>query len=646
MSNPRLHPNTIAEVKERVDIIDVVSDYVVLTKKGQNFFGLCPFHDEKTPSFTVSPGKQAYYCFGCGAGGGAINFLTEINKQSFTEVVFDLAQRYQIPIQTLAPEESKRIQREISVKEQIYEILALTTTFYQHALYQDEGKKALDYLIQNRRLTESTIQKFQLGYAPAGWESIFHYLIEVKHYPVNLVEKAGLIKKRNKGDGFYDQFRDRLMIPIQDQQGRIIAFGSRCLDASEPKYLNSPDTILFNKSKTLFALDKAKKKIIKEDQVIVVEGYFDAIALHEAGIENVVACLGTAFTKDHLKQLLRYSESKQVIFNFDADKAGLKATQRAIKQIDSLVYSGQVQLKILNIPEGKDADDFLKSGDDAIIKYQELVNNAPLWIDWQIEQIIVNKNLKKANEFQQVVESLIRLLNKINNVNTRNYYISYCAELLSKNKSDYLTINAEDFKQIQRTLQLAIKKQPLTKSKPNANKDLVSSIAASPEEKLLEKAEFLLLLIYLHCPEYQVKIEEEITEKNISFQISEHDYIWQKIKSIQDSFELSLDHYDSTALINSLEDIISDGHNLTKKLTSLLYLDHNQQENLFNPHEIIISAIATLDWVKYKKYYHYCNQQWLTFFNTNSEKMNYYHQELQKTKLILNNLESIRLLNS
>jgi hypothetical protein len=156
----------------------------------------------------------------------------------------------------------------------------------------------------------------------------------------------------------------------------------------------------------------------------------------------------------------------------------------------------------------------------------------------------------------------------------------------------------------------------------------------------------LLLLIYLHCPEYQVKIEEEITEKNLSFQISDHDYIWQKIKSVQDNFDSSLDYDDSTALINSLEDIISDEPNLTKKLTSLLYLDHNQQENLFNPHEIIISAMATLDWVKYKKYYHYCNQQWLTFFNKDSEKMNYYHQELQKTKLILNNLESIRLLNS
>jgi DNA primase len=638
VQNPRLHPDTIAEVKNRVDILDLISDYVVLRKRGKDFVGLCPFHEEKTPSFTVSASKQFYHCFGCGVGGSAITFLMEIGKQSFMEVVLNLAQRYQIPIKTLAPEQSQQIQQQISLKQQLYEVLALTATFYHHTLHQKEGKKALDYLQKNRNLTGETIQKFQLGYSPNGWETIFHYLVEVKHYPVSLVEKAGLIKKRNQGNGFYDQFRDRLMIPILDQQGRIIAFGSRCLDGSEPKYLNSPDTILFNKSKVLFALDKAKNSIIKQDQVIVVEGYFDAIALHSVGIENVVASLGTAFTQDHVKQLLRYTESQQIIFNFDADQAGLKATERAIKQIESLVYSGQVQLKIINIPQGKDADDFLKSSNDAMTKYQELVKNAPLWIDWQIDQIVASKDLKKSLEFQQVFQSLVNILNKINNASTRNHYISYCAELLSKNKSDYLAINPEDFQQIQRSLQLAIKRQPLTKRKSNYIQSLIQSVAASPEEKLLEKAEFLLLLIYLHCPEHRPKIIDTIEEKDLLFTVSHHRYLWQAINQIEQDDN-------SEVLINILEEDNILDSNLRKKLTALFHPDYNQKEYLFNPAEIVISAIATLEWLKNKKYYQYCQQKWRNLdINNEPEKMTFYNQELQNTKLMLDELESRRLL--
>lgn len=643
MENSRLHPDTITEVKEKVDIFDVVSDYVVLRKRGKDFVGLCPFHDEKTPSFTVNINKQFYHCFGCGAGGNAITFLMEIGKQSFAEVVLQLAQRYQISIKTLAPEQSQEIQREISIKEQLYEILALSASFYQHTLYQNEGKNALDYLKNQRNLSQETIQKFQLGYSPAGWETLFHYLIEIKRYPVALVEKAGLIKQRNNSNGFYDLFRNRLMIPIQDKQGRIIAFGSRCLDNSEPKYLNSPETILFNKSKTLFALDKAKNSIIKQDQVIVVEGYFDAIALHSVGIENAVASLGTAFTQDHLKQLLRYTESKNVIFNFDADNAGLKATQKGIKEIENLVYSGQVQLKVLNIPEGKDADDFLKSSEDAISKYQELIKNAPLWIDWQIETILANKNLKQANEFQEVFQKIIALLNKINTAATRNHYISSCAELLSKSRSDYLAINSQDLQQLHKSLQLAINRNPVNNKKSNYTESLIKPLSISPENRLLEQAEFLLLLIYLHCPKYRIKITEQLTEKALVFNVSIYNFLWEKIQEIETSL-MSENENKFNSLITILEESISHNLTLKKQLNNLFYPNDNQKENLFNPDNVFVSAIATLEWLNLKKYYGYCMQEWQKLdLNNDVEKMNYYYQELQQTKAILNNLESIRL---
>src|SRR6478672_800290 len=392
MQIPRLHPDTIEQIKERADIVDVVSEHVVLRKQGKDYVGLCPFHDEKTPSFSISPQKQMYYCFGCQAGGNAIKFLMEVGKHSFNEVVLDLARRYQVPVQTLEPEQRQELQRQLSQREQLYEILAVTASFYEHALHQSQGHLALEYLQNQRCLRPETIQQFQLGYAPAGWETLYKYLVEQKQFAVQLVEKAGLIVPRKSGGGYYDRFRDRLMIPIHDLQGRVIAFGGRSLGDEQPKYLNSPETDLFAKGKTLFALDKAREAIAKQDQAVVVEGYFDAIALHAVGITQVVASQGTALSLDQVRLLLRYTDSKQIILNFDADAAGTTAAERAIGEIANLAYQGQVQLRILNLPDGKDADEFLKEDlkvaagsiqRQATIsrteQYQERLKTAPLW---------------------------------------------------------------------------------------------------------------------------------------------------------------------------------------------------------------------------------------------------------------------------
>ncbi|MEN9566917.1 MAG: hypothetical protein RLZZ69_2113, partial [Cyanobacteriota bacterium] len=447
MKVPRLHPDTIEEVQQRVDIVDVISEHIVLRKRGKDFLGLCPFHNEKTPSFSVSQDKQVYYCFGCSEGGNAYKFLMEINKQSFAEVVLDLARRYQVEIKTVEPEQRQEIQRQLTLKEQLYEILAIASSFFQHALQQSQGEIALTYLRQQRNIEEKTISSFQLGYAPGGWETLYRYLVEQKRYPVNLVEQAGLIKPRKTGSGYYDVFRDRLIVPIKDLQGRIIGFGSRSLkDEDQPKYLNSPETPLFDKSKTLFALDKARSAIGKQDCAVVVEGYFDAIALHEAGIDHVVASLGTAFTQDQLKQLLRFTPSKQVILNFDADNAGNKATERAIAEVEDLVYGGVVQLRILNLPDGKDADEFIKSRGDGIVLYHQALETAPLWIDWLIARLLADKNLKAADEFQQVAAGIIKLLNKLQDANQRNHYLTHCAELLSLGDSRLVLQNLATLK--------------------------------------------------------------------------------------------------------------------------------------------------------------------------------------------------------
>jgi DNA primase len=604
MEKIRIHPDTIAEVNEKVDIVEIISESVVLRKRGQNFIGLCPFHEEKTPSFSVNPQKQFYHCFGCGAGGNALKFLMEIGKQSFTDVVLDLAQRYQIPIKSLAPEQSQEIQKQISIKEQLYQILALSASFYHHALYQPEGKNALEYLQKQRNLTTEIINDFQLGFAPSGWETIFRYLVEVKRYPVALVEQSGLIKERSNGNGYIDRFRERLMIPICDIQGRVIAFGSRCLDGSEPKYVNSPDTILFNKGKTLFCLDRAKNSIIKEDKVIVVEGYFDAIALQSVGIKNTVACLGTAFTQEHLKQVSKYTESKEIIFNFDGDNAGLKATKRTLNEIESLIYAGQVQVKIVLIPEGKDADEFINSDSNGVTKYQELVTNAPLWLDWEIAQILTTKNLKKANEFQQAFQDCVRLLNKINNSVTRNYYLTYCAELLTKGKNESPLSNSEDYKQLYKNLQLAIKNKPLVKNKPTNNQVSGESVL-SPSEKKLQVNEFTLLLIYLHCPQYRDKIIAELEEKDLTFVIPHHRFLWQKILEIE-SIQSSQINPNQNYLINQLQEDLLNFPEQNKKLLSLFNPDDNQQQYLINSLNIITDAISQIESVriaKFKQYY-------------------------------------------
>ena len=607
MNFPRLHPDTIEEVKEKIDIYDIVSDYVVLKKRGQNHVGLCPFHQEKTPSFTVNQSKQMYYCFGCGEGGNGIKFLMEIGQQSFSQVVLELANRYQVPLKTLEPEKRQEVQKELSLKEQLYEIVAVTSNFFEHALRETLGENALNYLIEKRKLQPETIQKFNLGYAPSGWETLYRYLVEQKRYPIALVEEAGLIKPRKKGNGYYDTFRDRLMIPIKDIQGRVIAFGGRSLTDDEPKYLNSPETPLFNKGKTLFALDQAKSSIRSFDKVIVVEGYFDAIALHSAGITNTVASLGTAFSESQLKQLLRYSDSKGVIFNFDADQAGIKATERAIKEIESLIYSGQVNLKILNIPDGKDADEFINSHDNGSEQYQELIEKAPLWLNWKIEQILMEKNLKQADNFEQVAQGMVKLLNQLSDSNQRSYYISYCAEILAQGDARLLTLYLKN-------LQTQLSK-PLTKlSQKNTTKTFIK-LENTAENNLLKEAETILLKIYIHYPEHRQEIFDKLEDKNLIFSLSEHRIIWQKLLDIDDEYDQKL--------VSKLEADIANLSEVSEKVNKLLnFREIEQYEDSSRLSLIIDAALISLEKVNLEKYCNYCEKKYKTI-NPEEDPVNY-----------------------
>jgi DNA primase len=594
MSTPRLHPDTVEQVRQAADIVDVVAEHVVLRKQGRGFVGSCPFHDDKSPSFSVSPEKQFYYCFGCGAGGNVYKFLMELRKQSFAEVVLDLAQRYQVPVQTLAQEERQELQRQLSLKEQLYEVMAIAGQFYAHALHQPSGRHALAYVQQKRGLSAETLQQFQLGYAPGGWQTLYTYLVEEKGIAVELVEKAGLIVPRQNQQGHYDRFRDRLMIPIHDIQSRTIGFGSRTLTNEEPKYLNSPETELFNKGQILFGLDLARKAIVQQDKAIVVEGYFDVIALHGAGITNAVASMGTALTSPQIRQLLRYTESKHIILNFDADKAGQKATERAISEVEELALRGEVQLRVLNLPNGKDADEFLKERNPAA--YQELISAAPLWLDWQIQASLAGKDLQQADQFQSVTQDIVQLLGKLPNATLRTHYIHRCAEFLSQG-------DARQTLQIEDALRQQVRGQRWHGRSQKWQRPI--------DYSLRESAEAQLLRIYLHCPYHRQDVREALRQRDLEFTFSHHRFLWRQILGVEEQLadqnpeqlahpELQINPSE-VDLISALQDLCTDRSQEIQQIFHLIQLTETTEIEILRPTLSIRTAVATLERIACEK---------------------------------------------
>ncbi len=629
MNIPRLHPDTIEEVKAKVDIVDVIGGHVVLKKRGKDYLGSCPFHQEKSPSFSVSPTKQMYYCFGCQAGGNAINFMMELGKQSFTEVVLDLARRYQIPVQTLEPEQRQELQRRLSQREQLYEILAITASFYQHALNQPQGEKALSYLKEERAFSDETIQGFKLGYAPSGWETLANYLIEQKQLPPQAIIAAGLIIPRKDETSYYDRFRDRLMIPICDLRGRVIGFGGRTLSDEQPKYLNSPETELFDKGNTLYGLDRAKDAISKTDRAVVVEGYFDVIALHTAGIESAVAALGTALSLAQVKQLVKFTESKQIILNFDADKAGNIAAERAIGEVTDLAYQGQLQLRILNLSTGKDADEFLKSHSQQ--DYLDLLDRAPLWLDWQIDRAIAGQDLTQAEQYQAATQKIIKLLQNITDGTTRTHYLKKSASLLSADDARMVPLLIEN-------LQTAIKglkplpapkfggnHPPVNRSHPpkypppaanddpdpiDADSDYIpdpspaqpveiAAVSIHPSHRLIEQAESLLLRIYLHYPLHRLTIIDALDSADLTFTLAHHGFLWEQIiarssSGYHDSQPEEIDYLDDR-LIAKLQDAMTEHPVRSSQVKHLFNLDEHTAEEIQRSPLVLRAAIACLE---------------------------------------------------
>lgn len=338
----------IEEVRMKNDIVDVISGYVKLQKKGANYFGLCPFHNEKSPSFSVSPGKQMYYCFGCGAGGNVITFLMEYENYTFQEALSSLADRAGVNLPKM--EYSREAREQADLRARLLEVNKLAANYFYYQMKQPQGKAAYDYFHLKRGLADETIVHFGLGYSNKTSDDLYRYL-KGKGYEDSFLKDTGLVTLEERGGR--DKFWNRVMFPIMDVNNRVIGFGGRVMGDGEPKYLNSPETKLFDKSRNLYGLNYAR--LSREGYLLICEGYLDVISLHQAGFTNAVASLGTAFTSQHANVLKRYTD--QVILTYDSDGAGVKAALRAIPILKEVGMS----IKVLNMKPYKDPDEFIKN---------------------------------------------------------------------------------------------------------------------------------------------------------------------------------------------------------------------------------------------------------------------------------------------
>ena len=396
----RIPRSKIREIEQRVNIVDVVSQYVRLKKKGKNYFGLCPFHNEKTPSFSVSPEKNIYHCFGCGKGGNAINFIMEHEKLSFIDAVKQLAKQYGIPLEF----ENKKTS---STNQIIYDLHEKAKNVYQKKLKSKAGQEASNYL-KDRDFDEKTIDKFSIGFAPDEWEAL-HKAVKKEKIPQKILVKSGLFIKRKKGGGVYDRFRSRIMFPVRNLSGKVIGFGGRSLDPDDnAKYLNSPETPIYNKRNILYGLYITNEFIRKQEEAIVVEGYTDLIRLYTAGIKNVIAGSGTSLTQGHARILQRYCNSVKLCY--DGDQAGQKAAVRAGLILLKLGFD----VFVIELPKGDDPDSFLQ--DKGLDKFKQKNKSATdfvsFYVNYHKDKLTTPGRI--ANFVDRTADELLEIKNPVN----------------------------------------------------------------------------------------------------------------------------------------------------------------------------------------------------------------------------------------
>ena len=461
----RVPEETIERIRNTADIYDVVAQYVDLKKRGRNFFGLCPFHSEKTPSFSVAPDKQIYHCFGCGAGGNVFSFIVEHEKISFIEAVQQLGQKYGIDVDYQSGPSSK-------IFSSLYELHDLAVKLYHNILFSEKGKSALDYLY-NRGLNDDTIKRYQIGFAPDSWDTLSNTVKE-SSYKDAIYEKTGLFIKTDRG--WRDRFRSRIMFPIYHQSGKAIAFGGRIFNSDDPaKYLNSPETPLYRKSEVFYGLHKTRDSIRKFSTAILVEGYTDFLQLVQLGIPNVVALSGTSLGKNHANQIRKFAS--KVYLAYDGDDAGVNATLRA----GYVLFQAGVEPLVIPMPDDKDPDDWVREA--GVNAFQEAMGSSMSLLLFHLQKKDV-KNLS-ATDRSSTVKEILKEISLINDGIIRDDLLKSLSQELQLDEVEVFRLfNSQTrIKKIQdNPEQSSTKDQPFTNTTQKAQLEIIRAIAFNFDE--------------------------------------------------------------------------------------------------------------------------------------------------------------------
>ncbi|WP_121611737.1 DNA primase [Mesobacillus foraminis] len=502
----RIAEEKINEIRQAVEIVDVIGDYVQLKKHGRNYFGLCPFHGENTPSFSVSPDKQIYHCFGCGAGGNVFSFLMEVDGLSFQEAALKLAERTNIELEVGAASPLKRKAYPENYR-QMVDAHELLRKFYHHLLVNtDEGQPALEYLLK-RGFSKESIDKFQIGYALPSWEFVTGFL-QKKGYSAEHMEKAGLIIKRDRDGTFFDRFRDRVMFPILDHQGNTIAFSGRALGDDEPKYLNSPETPIFNKSKILYNFSKARSSVRKHQHAILFEGFADVIAADRSGVENGVATMGTSLTGEHVSILKKNVQN--ITICYDSDNAGIEAAYRAAV----LLNDAGCTVKVAMMPSGMDPDDYIRKYGEEKFR-NEVIGSSSTFMSFKIQYFRRGKNLQNEGDRLQYIEEVLKEISRLDKAVEKDLYLRQLA--------DEFSLSLDALKQQANQSQDNGKGQPARQPQPEPEKKQFVFTRQAGLKPAYHEAERRLIAHMIRNSEIAYKVQELLQGK--TFNIDEHQAI-------------------------------------------------------------------------------------------------------------------------
>ena len=531
----RYSDELLEEIRSRNDIIDVISQYVTLKRSGRNYFGLCPFHNEKSPSFSVSPDKQIFHCFGCGVGGNVFHFVMKIENISFVESVQMLADRAGINLPTSTNYEDEKIAK---LKAKVYDVNQFTAEYYHKNLYRPESKAGQEY-IKKRKLDNNTLKSFMIGFS--GQFDELYKALRKEGFEDEEILASGLVNKSREGM-YIDRYRNRVMFPIQDVRNRVIAFGGRVLDDSKPKYINSPENIVYSKGRNLFGLNVAKKNnpgMMK--RLLIVEGYMDAISLFQRGITNVVASLGTALT-DAQGRLLRKS-TEQVILGYDADGAGQAAIVRGMDILQSM----GCDIRVLQISGAKDPDEFVvKYGPD---RFRKCMDDAISVVEYKVKNLKKELNLDNVSDKIKFLNAIAKILSEVNNSMEREVYVDKIADTYNISKE---AIYAEINKRLYSNKGAS---QKTLEAKPNI-------VRPKQEEKVDEKSsrrEQMVIYLLINYPKESlerikkiVSIESIKSEKNKSIVKT----LYEKL-STSETVEDVLNWFDDNETINYISGILA-----------------------------------------------------------------------------------------